>query len=432
MLAHRLAAGMEGFETKVLALDSSGARLFDADSGLATRRVRGGGRAGAAGRSVALNTAALREALGFRPHLTLSAHIVASPAAACVRRALGARTVQYFHAKEIGHRPRLAAFAAREADVAIAVSSYTAGLIAQTGVVGADVRLIPPGVDLPAGSAGVERSSGLAGVDSVSVPAGVDPPADPAGAELPSVPGGVGSLSVPVGAERPIDPPPRNGGRPTFVTIARLQDRYKGHDVLTNALALVRARVPDVEWVVIGDGPLRVDLEALARSAGVADSVRFLGAASDELRDRWLRRADLLAMPSRLPGGGMAGEGFGIVYLEAGAHGKPVVAGNVAGALDAVADGESGLLVDPTDARAVADAIATLLLDRELAQRLGRTGAQRARGFAWPVIAERVEAVLLEQLRGSPSSGPRPGYRLGPRPGSPRRRRRGDPARTVA
>ena len=96
-------------------------------------------------------------------------------------------------------------------------------------------------------------------------------------------------------------------------------------------------------------------------------------------------RAQLLAMPSRLPAGGFAGEGFGIVYLEAGAYGKPVVAGNVGGALDAVRDGETGLLVDPLDPLAVAEAIATLLSDRELAGRLGeggRAGRRSTRGRA--------------------------------------------------
>jgi phosphatidylinositol alpha-1,6-mannosyltransferase len=178
--------------------------------------------------------------------------------------------------------------------------------------------------------------------------------------------------------------------------------------VLIGALALVRMQVPHVEWVVIGDGPLRAELEELARSRGVADSIRFLGSISDEERDRWLRRADLLAMPSRLPAGGSAGDGFGITYLEAAAYGKPVVAGNVGSALDAVADGESGLLVDPTDPRAVADAITKLLLDRELAQRLGAAGAERAQSFAWPRIAERVEALLAETLdSSSPFSVPR-------------------------
>ena len=109
-----------------------------------------------------------------------------------------------------------------------------------------------------------------------------------------------------------------------------------------------------------------------------------------------LAASDVFAMPSRLPGGSGAGEGFGIVFLEAAARAVPVVAGNVGGALDSVADGESGLLVDPLDERAVADAICSLLLDRELGRRLGDAGALRARSFAWPVIGSRVQALLME------------------------------------
>ncbi len=343
VLAHRLATGLQGFQTRVLTLDSAGAGEFDAHEETAVRRVRAPRRLGAQ-RNAALNATGLYEALRFRPQAVLSAHIVTSPAAALVRQALGTRTLQYFHAKEVGAKPRLAAFAARQAHVSIAVSAYTARLIAATGATSANIQLIPPGVDLPA-------------------------------------------VTDPLPVERS-----------TFLTIARLEDRYKGHDVLVRALPLVRARVPDVRWVVIGDGPLRDGLEHLAAAHGVTDCVRFLGSVSDEERNLWLRRANLLAMPSRLPAGDFAGEGFGIVYLEAGAYGKPVVAGNVAGAVDAVADGETGLLVDPADHLAVAGAIAALLLDGELARRLGEAGAERARGFAWPVICGRVETVLLEQL----------------------------------
>ena len=84
-------------------------------------------------------------------------------------------------------------------------------------------------------------------------------------------------------------------------------------------------------------------------------------------------------MPSRLPGGRFAGEGFGIVFLEAGLHELPVVAGDVGGARDAVVDGETGLLVDPTDHVALAGALTELLTDPERAARLGRAGAARAR-----------------------------------------------------
>jgi phosphatidylinositol alpha-1,6-mannosyltransferase len=75
-----------------------------------------------------------------------------------------------------------------------------------------------------------------------------------------------------------------------------------------------------------------------------------------------------------------------------------VVAGNVAGALDAVVDGETGLLVDPTDPSAVADAVSDLLLDRPKAEALGRAGAARATDFAWPKIAARVEDLLIRTL----------------------------------
>jgi phosphatidylinositol alpha-1,6-mannosyltransferase len=291
-----------------------------------------------------LNAVAFADALRFRPDVTLCVHIVASPAAAAIRAVLGAPNVQIFHAEEIGGRPKLAAFAIRHADEVIAVSRYTAALIAATGATPASVRLISPGVDIPG------------------------------------------------------DPSPLAVDRPTFVTVARLEERYKGHDVLVRALALVHARVPDVNWVVIGDGSLRAGIEALARTYGVLGAISFLGTVSDEQRNEWLRRAHLLAMPSRLPAGGFAGEGFGIAFLEAGAYGKPVVAGNVGGALDSVSDGESGLLVDPNDPVAVADAITRLLLDGELAARLGAAGQRRAQSYAWPIIAQRLEAVLLERL----------------------------------
>jgi phosphatidylinositol alpha-1,6-mannosyltransferase len=354
VVAHRLAAGIKGFETTVIAPDSHGAARFDRQSAIATRRVPGAGRL-RGGRNALLNAVALGHALRFRPDVTLSAHIVASPAAAAIRHAVGARTVQYFHAEEIGAKPKLTAFAVRQSHESIAVSAYTAGLIAATGAVPEALSVIPNGTDIPA------------------------------------------------------DPMPLSVDRPTVLTIARIEERYKGHDVMVRAFALVRAKVPDAQWVVIGDGSLRPAIEQLAQSHGVADSVCFLGAVSDEQRNLWLRRAQLLAMPSRLPAGGYAGEGFGIVYLEAGAYGKPVVAGNVGGAVDAVLDGETGLLVDPVDPLAVAGAITRLLLDRALALRLGEAGRARSLHYAWPVIVERVEAVLLGQLE---ASGPRgaPGW----------------------
>jgi len=348
-VVHRLATGMSAFHTHVVTLDDPDAAAFDEAGELAVRRVRAGGRrvrplTPRTARMAALNAAGVGEALRFRPQLMLSAHIVTSPAANLCGRLLGARTCQYFYAEEIGARPRLAAFAAREADLSIAISAYTAELIAGTGARPRRLQVIPPGVDLPA------------------------------------------------------DPAPQTPDHPTILTIARLEERYKGHDVMLRALPLVLAKVPDAHWVVIGEGSLRPGLEELAGAHGVAHAVTFLGAVSDRQRDDWLRRADLVAMPSRLPGGPLAGEGFGIAYLEAGAFGKPALGGRVGGALDAILDGETGLLVDPTDPVEVAEATTRLLVDHELASTLGRAGAVRAREYAWPAIALRVQAALLELL----------------------------------
>jgi phosphatidyl-myo-inositol dimannoside synthase len=351
-MAHRLASAMTGFQTTVVTPTSAGAQGFDRTSGLATKRTRApwGNRRAAL---IALNEGAVREGLRLRPHATLNLHIITSPAAALLRRRLRAPTVQYFHAKEIADKGRLSVFAARRADAVIAVSAYSRGLLADAGADTTQVRLIPPGVDLP-------------------------------------------------GPQALADEP----HAPTVLTVARLEDRYKGHDVLARALVQVRERVADVQWIVIGDGALRGELEALVSSLGLREAVRFLGAVSDELRDEWLRRCDVFAMPSRLPGARRAGDGFGIVYLEAAAHGKPVVAGRAAGALDAVLDGETGVLVDPTDPGAVAAALTELLREPQLARRLGAAAELRAHEFAWPRIAERVQALLLEQLDGAARTPP--------------------------
>jgi phosphatidyl-myo-inositol dimannoside synthase len=343
VLVHRLVTHATELDARVLTLGGGErAAAFDRDTPCEVHRVRCRfkGRQAAVG---TLNVAALGDALRHRPRLVLSAHIVVSPAAAVIRRALGIPVVQYLYAKEIGARPGLARFAVRNADAVVAISRYTQQLALDVGARAERMALIPPGVDLPNG-----------------------------------------------------DSPPERNGRPRLVTVARLEDRYKGHDVIARALPLVRARVPEVEWVVVGDGPLRAHLERLVRSNRVTDNVRFVGSVSDAERDRWLRDADVFAMPSRLPARGLAGEGFGIVYLEAGARGLPVVAGGVAGALDAVRDGETGLLVDADDHFAVAEAVSGLLLDRDRARSLGAAGVEHSREFAWPAIAQRIERLCMQ------------------------------------
>jgi phosphatidylinositol alpha-1,6-mannosyltransferase len=342
LVSERLAHGLDAFDTRVLALRGQSREPLE-DDRPPTRRI-GAARLPHPARVALLDSAGALEALRWRPHVALSMHAVTAPAALASRLA-GGRTAQYFHAEEIGARPRLARFAADRADLAIAVSRYTADLVAATGARRRPV-VIPNGVDLP----------------------------------------------------REWSPLPCE--RPTVVTVARMQERYKGHDVLVRALALVRAKVPTVQWVVIGDGPLRSSIEQMARSYGVWEACRFLGRVSDAERDEWLRRAHLFAMPSRLPARGQAGEGFGIAYMEAAAYGKPVVAGAVGGALDSVVHGETGLLIDPQDPLLVAEAIAAVLLDEELATRLGASGRAHAERHTWGAVSARVQEALLGLLGG--------------------------------
>ena len=345
ILSHRIASSFRMLEPTVVTVDHPAAEAFDRMQTFEIVRVRRqpGRRAFT---TLALNAGATRVALRDRPDVVLSTHIVVSPTAALLRRQLGIPFVQYVYAKEIGAKPQLARFALTRADRVVSISRYTTELAIAAGAPADRIALISPGVDAPA----VTRT------------------------------------------DRPLD------GPPTVLTISRLEDRYKGHDVMLRALPLVRAEVPDVRWHVIGDGPLRQTLEDRAQALGLGDSVQFLGRVSDEARDEELARANAFCMVSRLPAGRFAGEGFGIVYLEANAHGVPVVAGAVGGATDAVVHGETGLLVDPQDHVAVADALVALLRDRDLAERLARAGRARVEGFTWEAAGGLVEAELLRVL----------------------------------
>jgi phosphatidyl-myo-inositol dimannoside synthase len=343
-LVHGLVRHWQSIDTSVLTIDTPGAREFDRVESIRIRRIGTPGILGHRGGRALLNLAAVVEARRFRPHAVLSAHIVTSPAAWAIRHALGVPFVQYLHFGEANTRPGLARFAVRQAAGVVAVSRSTEALALARGAIPGKVHRIPPGVDLP----------------------------EPAGA-------------------------PRSP-RPLMVTVSRLHDPYKGHDVLIQALPRIRARVPDLLWVVIGDGRLRPLYERAVEEVGLSDHVRFLGTVSDSERDAWLDRAHVFVMPSRSAPDGQ-GEGFGIAYLEAAAHGLPAVAGNVDGTLDAVVHGETGLLVDPTDPAAVAGALIELLLDERLAERLGRAAADRAQTFGWAGISAQVEELLTRTAR---------------------------------
>lgn len=191
-----------------------------------------------------------------------------------------------------------------------------------------------------------------------------------------------------------LDEPPRAWGEnpPTLLphgarvllAVCRLAEQ-KGVDVAVRALAAVRREHPEAVLVVLGEGPERAALERLAADLDVAEAVFLPGRAGDVAE--WLRRAELLVHPVRW-------EGFGLALLEAMLAERAVVASAVSSAPEIVVEGETGLLVPPNDPTALAAAIARLLSDRVVAERLGSAGLARARSeFSVERMAHRTLAV---------------------------------------
>jgi glycosyltransferase involved in cell wall biosynthesis len=158
------------------------------------------------------------------------------------------------------------------------------------------------------------------------------------------------------------------GLHPRLLCVGRLIP-IKGHLVLLRALAQARAHVPGVSLDVAGRGPLEPALKTYARELGLDESVRFLGFVSPV--QRAIEDASIVVVPS-------LGEGFGMVALEAMERARPVVASAVGGLPEIVAHGETGLVVPPGDADALADAIVALASDRERVAAMGRAGRERA------------------------------------------------------
>ena len=180
-------------------------------------------------------------------------------------------------------------------------------------------------------------------------------------------------------------------GKKVIVTVGRMELR-KGHDIMIEALPLIAAKHPEAVWVVVGDGPERLKLQAMAAGQKLADRVAFTGRLPDAEVSRLLARADVFVMLSRQIGPDI--EAFGIVYLEAALFGVPSVAGRSGGVPDAVEDGVTGLLCEPTEAAEAAEKINRLLDDEPLRRRLGDAARERAQQRTWRACVERLQHEL--------------------------------------
>lgn len=188
-------------------------------------------------------------------------------------------------------------------------------------------------------------------------------------------------------------------GRPTLLTVARIMkaNRYKGHDVVLRALARVARTVPEVVYVIAGDGDDLDYLDRLARECGVRENVIFAGRVSDEELPLLYNACDAFIMCSRADRSrrGILAEGFGMVLVEASACGKAVIAGESGGVPDAVQDGRTGLLVNPEDSEAVAAAIIKVLREPGLAHTMGGNGRKWVESeMNWTRSADEFEQAM--------------------------------------
>jgi phosphatidylinositol alpha-1,6-mannosyltransferase len=260
---------------------------------------------------IAYSVVALRTAL-FRPFdLVFCGHLFMAPLAALITRLNGAKLIVQTHGIEAWPRPSRTQRAALEAaDLVLCVSRYTRAAVLSWAAITPERVLVLPDT-----------------VREVFTP-------------------GDGSTQRAALALQ---------GKRVLLTVGRMDSRecYKGHDRVIAAISELVVMGHDIYYLVVGEGADRARIEALARDVGVSERVRFLGAVGLKSLMEIYRMADLFVMPS-------TGEGFGVAFLEAMASGTPALGLDVAGARDALADGELGTAVSKAEFTA---ALARLLVE---------------------------------------------------------------------
>jgi len=172
------------------------------------------------------------------------------------------------------------------------------------------------------------------------------------------------------------------------LTLGRIDPR-KNHLGVIEALGRLaeQGRAKDAVYVVAGEGRALPMIKQRAAELGIESRVRFTGPVDGDLRLAMFGACDVFAMPAVVDGSDV--EGFGMVFVEAGACCKPSLSGNVGGQPEAVRDGESGFVVDGTDTAAVTEALGRLIEDEALRERLGSGARRRAEELDWPRVVQR-------------------------------------------
>lgn len=172
--------------------------------------------------------------------------------------------------------------------------------------------------------------------------------------------------------------------------------KRKGHENVLKAIAKIKEEIDCLKYIIIGKGPEMDNLKNLAyNELGLEDYVDFLGFVEDKKLPYYYNMCDVFIMPSMKIEDKFGTEGFGIVYLEANACGKPVIGGRSGGVTDAVIDGETGILVNPESVDEIAEAILFLYKNKHIAVAMGQKGMERARKeFTWLKVAERFQEII--------------------------------------
>lgn len=357
---HNIYGRMPAGSVRVLTRFRKGCRLFDAGAGYVIKRVRV--PLFRFWEKIGLTDCALLVPLLFRAAVMIARH---RPESIHCGEALPSGLAGYFfgvlfglpcviwiHDSPFGAssrvRSRLRRFLLRRADGVIAACRYARDRAVEGGVEPEKIRVITPGVDHvvfspgPVSQAVIERH-GLA-------------------------------------------------GKKVLLTIARLLP-HKGQDMMIRILPRLLTRHPEIVYLIGGTGPCRASLEALAREGGVENHVIFAGFIPQDEVVEYYRACDLFVMLNREVDG-VSLEGFGIVFLEAAACGKPVIAGNRGGVRDSVIDGMTGFLMEPENEEQIFEKINLLLTDKALSERMGSAATRFARtGFDWNKKAMEVRSI---------------------------------------
>ena len=421
-----LARRLPDARVHVLAPAQRGDREFDRSSGVQVSRLASA-RLGLWAWLAALCLRTIWYCLVDRPDLVVCGHVVTAPAGLLARRLLGIRYAVFTYGYEVRRRrwKRLLGLMLRGASAVAACSRFTREAVVALGVQPERIHVVYPGVDAarfaPAGN-GDFSTSPLSppsprtwrGGQGVRQPEASSQEQEEKRTEAWRSGQGVRPSGAPseemeerTDTSRGPSPPiplstyvERGGERVRMLlSVARLAELYKGHDTLIRVLPLVRARCPGTRLRVAGDGPLREYLHRIAKSVGVDDAVEFLGEVADDSLPELYRTSDAFVLMSRESPSKGGAEGFGIVCLEAAACEKPVVAGRSGGLVDAVEDGVTGILVDPEDPAAVAEALIAVLSDSALAERMGQAGRERVLArFTWEKVIGDARRVFEEAV----------------------------------